>query len=103
MVRDFQQVFQTCDVLATPVTPTAAFRAGEKVDDPLQMYLCDVFTIPMNLAGVPGISIPCGFTSDGLPIGFQIVGGHFGEEEVLKAAYAFEQATDHHKRKPDMA
>jgi aspartyl-tRNA(Asn)/glutamyl-tRNA(Gln) amidotransferase subunit A len=103
MVRDFQQVFQACDVLATPASPTAAFRAGEKVDDPLQMYLCDVYTIPMNLAGVPSISIPCGFTPEGLPIGLQIVGGHFEEEKVLRAAYAFEQATDHHKRKPNLA
>ncbi len=103
MVRDFQQAFQVCDVLAAPATPTAAFRAGEKLDDPLQMYLCDVFTIPMNLAGVPGISIPCGFTSEGLPIGLQIVGNHFEEEKVLQAAYAFEQSTDHHKRKPTLA
>lgn len=100
--RDFEKAFETVDVIATPTTPTPAFKAGEKTQDPLQMYLTDIFTISVNLAGVPGISIPCGFTSGNLPIGLQIIGKHFDEESVLKTAYAYEQATDWHKRKPNL-
>ena len=100
--RDFEEAFNSVDIIATPTSPTAAFRVGEKADDPLQMYLSDIFTISVNLAGVPGISVPCGFTPDNLPIGLQIIGKHFDEETVLKAAYAFEQATKWHKRKPDL-
>jgi len=100
--RDFEEAFNAADIIATPTTPTAAFRVGEKTDDPLQMYLSDIFTISVNLAGVPGISVPCGFTPDNLPIGLQIIGKHFDEETVLKAAYAFEQATKWHKRKPKL-
>jgi aspartyl-tRNA(Asn)/glutamyl-tRNA(Gln) amidotransferase subunit A len=99
---DFEKAFETVDVIATPTTPTPAFKAGEKTQDPLQMYLTDIFTISVNLAGVPGISIPCGFTSGNLPIGLQIIGKHFDEESVLKTAYAYEQATDWHKRKPEL-
>jgi aspartyl-tRNA(Asn)/glutamyl-tRNA(Gln) amidotransferase subunit A len=79
------------DVLLTPTAPSAAFRAGEKTDDPLTMYLSDIFTIPCNLAGIPGISVPCGFTSGGLPVGAQILGPAFGEEAVLAAAAAVER------------
>jgi aspartyl-tRNA(Asn)/glutamyl-tRNA(Gln) amidotransferase subunit A len=100
--RDFQDAFHAVDLLLTPTTPTAAFRMGEKTDDPLQMYLADIFTISVNLAGVPGISIPCGFTSDNLPIGMQLIGKHFDEETLLQAAYAYEQSTDWHKRKPNL-
>jgi aspartyl-tRNA(Asn)/glutamyl-tRNA(Gln) amidotransferase subunit A len=98
--NDFEKVFNQVDIIVTPTSPTAAFKIGEKADDPLQMYLSDIFTISVNLAGVPAISIPCGFTSNNLPIGLQIIGKHFDEESILKAAYAYEQSTDWHKRKP---
>jgi len=100
--RDFDAAFSTCDVIATPVSPTPAFRLGEKVDDPLTMYLSDIFTISANLAGIPGISVPCGFSALGLPMGLQLLGPVFGEADLLQAAYAFEQATDFHRRKPDL-
>jgi aspartyl-tRNA(Asn)/glutamyl-tRNA(Gln) amidotransferase subunit A len=101
--RDFDQAFETCAVLATPVAPTPAFRLGEKVDDPLTMYLSDIFTISANLAGIPGISVPAGFSADGRPIGLQLLGPPFGETTVLQVAHAFEQATDFHRRKPPLA
>jgi aspartyl-tRNA(Asn)/glutamyl-tRNA(Gln) amidotransferase subunit A len=102
ILQDFAQAFQTCDLIVTPVAPTPAFRLGEKSSDPLQMYLTDIFTISANLAGIPGISLPCGFSTQGLPIGLQILGNHFTEETILQAAYAFEQATDHHRRRPPL-
>jgi aspartyl-tRNA(Asn)/glutamyl-tRNA(Gln) amidotransferase subunit A len=98
--RDFEAAFRQCRVIATPVAPTPAFRLGEKVDDPLTMYLSDIFTISANLGGIPGISVPCGFSSGGLPIGLQLMGPVFGEADLLQAAYAFEQATDFHRRRP---
>ena len=98
--RDFEEAFGKVDVLVTPTAPTPAFKVGEKADDPLQMYLSDIFTISVNLAGVPGISIPCGFTQSGLPIGMQLVGRHFDEKTILKVAFAYEQATGWHKKKP---
>lgn len=94
--QDFETVFRDVDVIACPVAPTTAFRIGEKADDPLAMYLSDVFTITLNLAGMCGISVPCGFDGAGLPIGLQIMGPHLGEEVVLRAAHAYEQATDWH-------
>lgn len=100
--RDFQEAFAECTALLMPTAPTPAFRLGEKVDDPLLMYLSDIFTIPCNLAGLPGLSIPCGFSQSGLPIGLQIIGNHFQEEIILKIAYAFEQHTDFHRRKPNL-
>ena len=100
--QDFEKAFEKVDVIVTPTAPTPAFRAGEKTADPLQMYLSDIFTISVNLAGVPGISVPCGFTSGGLPVGLQIIGKHFDEESVLKTAYAYEQATEWHKRRPSL-
>jgi len=100
--RDFEGAFQECDLLATPVSPTPAFRLGEKTADPLTMYLSDIFTISANLAGIPGISVPCGFSGGGLPIGLQLMGPPFGEAALLQAAYAFEQATDFHKSKPGL-
>lgn len=103
MRRDFDQAFENCAVLATPVAPTPAFRLGDKVDDPLTMYLTDIFTNPANLAGIPGISVPCGFSRDDLPIGLQLMGPTFGEPAVLQVAYAFEQATDFHLRKPQIS
>jgi aspartyl-tRNA(Asn)/glutamyl-tRNA(Gln) amidotransferase subunit A len=99
--RDFEDAFARFDALLGPVTPTAAFRLGEKIDDPLQMYLSDVYTLPLNLAGVPGISVPCGFVG-GLPVGLQVVGRPFEEATILNVAYAFEQATTHHGRRPPL-
>jgi len=99
---DFEKAFQEVDAIVTPTSPTPAFHVGEKTADPLQMYLSDIFTISVNLAGIPGISIPCGFTGDGLPIGLQILGRHFDEEKILQIAYAYEQATEWHKRKPEL-
>jgi aspartyl-tRNA(Asn)/glutamyl-tRNA(Gln) amidotransferase subunit A len=98
--RDFTDAFERCDVIITPTSPTAAFGLGEKVDDPLQMYLADVFTISANLAGIPGISVNCGFTTAGLPIGLQILGKPFDEGTILKAAHAYEQATPWRTRRP---
>jgi len=98
--RDFERAFERCDALVTPTTPTTAFRLGEKTTDPLAMYLSDIFTISVNLAGLPGISLPCGFDAQGLPIGLQIVGKPFDEPTVLRAAHAYEQATEWHRRRP---
>jgi aspartyl-tRNA(Asn)/glutamyl-tRNA(Gln) amidotransferase subunit A len=100
--QDFDKAFEDVDVVVTPTTPAPAFKIGEKMEDPLQMYLTDILTISVNLAGVPGISVPCGFTSDGLPVGLQIIGKDFDEESVLKTAYAYEQGTEWHKRKPNL-
>ena len=100
--RDFDDAFKKVDIILAPTSPTAAFKAGEKTSDPLQMYLSDIFTISVNLAGVPAMSVPCGFTSNNLPIGLQMIGKHFDEEAIFKAAYAYEQSTDWHRRKPDL-
>ena len=100
--RDFTQAFERCELIVTPTSPTAAFRLGEKVDDPLQMYLADVFTISANLAGVPGMSVNCGFTGAGLPIGLQFLGKPFDEGTILRAAHAYEQATPWRTRRPDL-
>jgi aspartyl-tRNA(Asn)/glutamyl-tRNA(Gln) amidotransferase subunit A len=97
---DFEKVFEDVDLVVTPTSPTPAFRVGEKSDDPLKMYLADIFTISVNLAGMPGISVPCGFTRASLPVGLQLIGKHFDEATLLKAAYAYEQSTTWHKRKP---
>ncbi|MFC1928041.1 Asp-tRNA(Asn)/Glu-tRNA(Gln) amidotransferase subunit GatA [Chloroflexota bacterium] len=97
--QEFDQAFEKYDALVTPTSPTVPFKIGEKIDDPLQMYLSDVCTLPINIAGLPAISIPAGF-ADGLPIGMQIIGKPFSEETLLKIAYAYQQATDWHKRKP---
>jgi aspartyl-tRNA(Asn)/glutamyl-tRNA(Gln) amidotransferase subunit A len=99
---DFDQAFQRFDALITPTSPTVAFRLGEKTDDPLAMYLSDVCTLPVNMAGLPGISLPCGF-SDGLPVGLQIIGPALGEAAVLRVARAYEQATPWHTRRPALA
>jgi len=99
--RDFDLAFDKVDVIVAPTSPTVAFKIGEKVDDPIKMYLSDVFTLSMNLAGICGISIPCGF-SQGLPVGLQIMGPALGEEMVLRVAYAYEQATEWHKKRPEL-
>lgn len=98
--QDFLKAFEQCDALLTPVSPMPAFKIGEKTDDPLQMYLSDVFTLPASLAGIPGISVPCGFSAQKLPIGMQILGPHFREDLLLRIAHQFEQATDFHRAKP---
>ncbi|MDP9173593.1 MAG: Asp-tRNA(Asn)/Glu-tRNA(Gln) amidotransferase subunit GatA [Planctomycetota bacterium] len=100
--RDFDQAFEKCDAILCPTSPTPAFKAGEKTGDPLQMYLCDVFTVTCNIAGIAGISLPCGFTSGEkpLPIGLQLLGPTFGEEKLLRIARMYENATDWHKRRP---
>jgi aspartyl-tRNA(Asn)/glutamyl-tRNA(Gln) amidotransferase subunit A len=97
--REFDSAFEKYDALLTPTTPTVPFKIGEKAQDPVQMYLSDIFTIPINIAGVPAITIPAGF-ADGLPIGLQVIGKPFAEENILKVAHAYQQATDWHKRKP---
>jgi aspartyl-tRNA(Asn)/glutamyl-tRNA(Gln) amidotransferase subunit A len=97
---DFNNVFEKCDCIVMPVSPTTAFKLGEKIDDPLTMYLSDIYTIAANLAGVPAISIPCGFDRDGLPIGLQIMAPAFAEDKLLRIARMFEAQTDWHKRKP---
>ena len=99
---DFDRAFEEYDALITPTSPTPAFLIGEKVKDPLQMYLSDIFTIPVNLAGIPAISIPCGFSCEGLPIGLQIIGKHFDEEKILRVAYTYEQRTDWHLKRPQL-
>ncbi len=99
--REFDAAFEKYDALITPTSPTVPFRIGEKTDDPLAMYLSDVCTLPINIAGVPGISVPAGF-ADGLPIGMQVIGRHFGEETILRVAYAYEQATEWHERRADL-
>ena len=102
IMEDFNKAFEACDVLLCPVAPTPAFKIGENIDDPLTMYLMDIFTISANLAGIPGMSVPCGFSNQGHPIGLQLMAKHFNEEMLLKVAYNFEQATDFHKKKPDL-
>ena len=100
--QDFMKVFEEVDLIASPTSPTPAFKIGEKVADPLQMYLSDIYTISCNLAGLCGISIPCGFSDNGLPIGLQLLGKPFGEPELLSAAHAYEQSTDWHTRRPKL-
>jgi len=102
MRDDFNDAFKTCDVILTPATPTPAFHIGEKMDDPLQMYLCDIFTLSANLAGIPGISIPCGYTKSGLPIGLQFLAKHFEEEKLIQVASAYEKNSTIGKRRPDL-
>ena len=98
--EDFDNAFKKYDCIITPTSPTPAFRIGERAEDPIGMYLSDIFTIPANLAGIPGVSIPCGFTNSGLPVGLQILGKPFDEELLFRVAYTYEQNTDWHKRRP---
>ena len=102
IMDDFKRAYEQCDVILTPVAPTPAFKIGEKVDDPLTMYLSDIFTLSANLAGIPGLSVPCGFSSDGLPIGLQILGKHFDEQRMLQVAYALEQELAIHTKRPGL-
>jgi len=103
MKQDFNKAFNQCDLILTPTSPTAAFKAGEKLDDPLQMYLADVFTIAANAAGICGISLPCGFNSENLPVGLQLMGPAYGEATMFQAAHAYEQSHDWWKTVPSIA
>jgi aspartyl-tRNA(Asn)/glutamyl-tRNA(Gln) amidotransferase subunit A len=98
--KDFDEAFTRCDAIITPTSPTPAFRIGEKMDDPLTMYLSDIYTISVNLAGIPAVSIPCGFSSQNLPIGLQIIGRPFDEETILRLAHNYQMVTDHHTKIP---
>jgi aspartyl-tRNA(Asn)/glutamyl-tRNA(Gln) amidotransferase subunit A len=100
--QDFDEAFKHCDVIVTPTAPTTAFKLAEKIQDPLQMYLSDIYTISVNLGGLPALSLPCGFDQDGMPIGMQIIGKHFDEATILRVGHAYEQATEWSKRKPDL-
>jgi len=100
--NDLDQVFKDCDVILTPTSPTVSFKVGEKISDPLSMYLSDIYTIPANLAGIPAISVPCGFAKNGLPIGLQLMGKAFDEEMLLRISYTYEQNTPWHTQKPKL-
>jgi aspartyl-tRNA(Asn)/glutamyl-tRNA(Gln) amidotransferase subunit A len=100
--NDFQSAFESCDAILSPVAPTPAYPIGATLDDPLTMYLSDIFTLSANLAGIPGISVPCGFSDDGMPIGLQIMGRHFGEAMLFRIARQFEQAVGIQDRKPTL-
>jgi len=100
--QDFDNAFKSCDIILTPTTPTTAFKLGEKIQDPLQMYLSDIFTIPANLAGIPAVSVPCGYTKDNLPMGMQFMAKHFDEPTLLRAAYTYEKNARWQKRKPNL-
>jgi aspartyl-tRNA(Asn)/glutamyl-tRNA(Gln) amidotransferase subunit A len=100
---DFRQAFTQCDLIAGPVAPTVAWSLGDKADDPVASYLADIYTLPASLAGLPGMSVPCGFGQGGLPVGLQLIGSYFSEARLLNAAHRFQQATDFHLRKPQGA
>ncbi len=100
--QDFLDAFAKCDAILSPVTPSPAFRFGEKLNDPIQMYLSDIFTISCNLAGICGLSVPCGFTGNGLPVGLQVLAPHFAEETLIQVGSAYERATSWHERKPSL-
>jgi aspartyl-tRNA(Asn)/glutamyl-tRNA(Gln) amidotransferase subunit A len=100
--NDFEKAFENVDFIVAPTSPTTAFKAGEKTDDPLSMYLSDIYTINVNLAGLPGISVPCGFASDGMPVGLQMIGKAFDESNLLSYAHAYESACEWSKRNPQL-
>jgi aspartyl-tRNA(Asn)/glutamyl-tRNA(Gln) amidotransferase subunit A len=100
IARDFEDAFRKCDIIAGPTSPTAAFKLGERAADPVQMYLSDIYTIAVNLAGLPGMSIPCGFDSNGLPVGLQLIGNYFSEARMLNVAHQYQLASDWHERLP---
>ena len=102
IINEYNKIFEQCDVLMTPTSATTAFKIGEKVDDPLQMYMSDTFTVPINIAGIPAVSIPAKLDRSGLPIGIQIVGPALGEEQILQAAWALEQSFDFRKNQPNL-
>jgi len=100
--QDFEEAYKKCDVIVAPISPAPAFKLKEKLDDPLQMYLSDIFTISANLAGIPAMSIPCGLSEAGLPIGLQLMGKHFDEATLLNVGHQFQQTTDHHLKHPSL-
>ena len=100
IVRDFRSAFESCELILGPVAPTTAFEIGAQTDDPVKMYLGDIFTVPGSLAGLPGLSVPCGFDERGLPVGLQLVGPHFSEAKLLGIAHRYQQASDWHLRVP---
>ena len=100
--RDFERAFESCDIIATPTSPAPAWPLGERVDDPLRMYLSDIFTVTVNLAGLPALSIPCGFASSGLPLGLQLIGKPLAESRLLAVGHAYQRETDWHRRVPDL-
>ncbi len=102
IINDFKRVFESCDIIAIPTAPNTAFKIGAKTTNPLEMYLEDIYTVPVNMAGLPGISIPCGFDSNNMPIGLQFIASAFEEKKLLQAAYTFEQNTEFHKMKPNI-
>lgn len=102
ITREFNRAFEKCDVIIGPVSPTTAYKIGEKINDPVQMYMEDIFTVPVNIAGLPAMSIPCGFDGKSLPIGLQLIGKRFDEPTIIRAAYTFEQNTDFHKFRPNL-
>ncbi|WP_028316044.1 Asp-tRNA(Asn)/Glu-tRNA(Gln) amidotransferase subunit GatA [Desulfatibacillum aliphaticivorans] len=102
IMEDYKKAFEKCDAIISPVAPTPAFKLGENTDDPLTMYLSDIFTLSANLAGVCGVSVPCGFSSEGLPIGLQLQGSHFQEEKILRLGHHFQKATDFHTKRPNL-
>ncbi|HNQ04311.1 MAG TPA: Asp-tRNA(Asn)/Glu-tRNA(Gln) amidotransferase subunit GatA [Thiobacillaceae bacterium] len=101
IASDFRAAFRDCDVILGPTTPGTAFRLGERIQDPVQMYLTDIYTIAVNLAGLPGMSLPCGFDGQGLPIGMQLIGDYFGEARILNVAHQYQRVTDWHQRRPE--
>jgi aspartyl-tRNA(Asn)/glutamyl-tRNA(Gln) amidotransferase subunit A len=103
ITRDFEDAFKQVDAIVSPTAPTPAVRIGERMDDPLAMYLLDVYTVSLNLSGIPGLNVPCGFTAAGLPVGMQIMGPHFGEARVLSIGAAYQKLTDWHTRMPTLA
>lgn len=100
ITRDFKNAFESCDAIFCPTAPSPPFKIGEKIDDPIQMYLTDVFTIPVNMAGLPGIAVPGGFSAEGLPVGFQLIAPHFQESRLVQLTAAFQKETDHHLKRP---
>ncbi|HOO46483.1 MAG TPA: amidase, partial [Deltaproteobacteria bacterium] len=98
--QDFQQAFEKCDFIAGPTVPVSAFGIDEMLDDPLSIYLLDIYTIPANLAGIPALSIPCGFSDSGMPVGIQLMSRHFSEHQLLGAGIAFQERTKFHQVKP---
>jgi aspartyl-tRNA(Asn)/glutamyl-tRNA(Gln) amidotransferase subunit A len=102
ITQDFKKAFESCDAIFCPTAPAPAFKLGEKLDDPIQMYLTDVFTIPVNMAGLPGLAIPGGFSSEGLPIGLQLISSHFEEQKLIQLGGAFQKATDYHTKRPSL-
>ena len=99
---DFEEAFKNCDFMLAPVSPTTAFRIGERIDDPLTMYLSDVYTTAVNLAGLPALSVPCGFDQQNLPIGLQLIGQPFQEETIFRAGYTFERNNDYYESRPPL-